>query len=490
MAFIELLLMQKNFMFLSIQERSGLHNMPEVCMKKNYVLDTNVLIHDPNSIFKFEDNDVIVPFAVLEEIDGLKKAPGETGYNAREAIRIMLKLRENGDIRSGVKINENAMFSIYSPVQQKATSTLFDDSNPNWWFEDKMDNKILLSVLSLSQDDNCSDKNTILVTNDINMLIKADCLGIAAQEYKNDRLPNGEKFYTGRREIYVNDDVFSMLSKGVNLEIVAPVNKDQIAITDLTENEFIVVKNWQGGSRLAKVEKGNLVPLFIEKKKMFPCDISPRNTGQTFLLEALMSDKPLTICNGPAGTGKTLLAVASGLEQSMNSAKYKNVLVCRPNVMMDEEIGFLPGTEQDKISPLMRGVYDNLGIIFGDKEDSMQLAKDKIDELFERKYIYAESIAYLRGRSIPNTYIIIDECQNATPNQILSIVTRASEGSKIVLLGDVNQIDNIRLDSRNNGLVYAIERMKGSDICEITSFYESECTRSRLAKEAAERMKK
>ena len=158
--------------------------------------------------------------------------------------------------------------------------------------------------------------------------------------------------------------------------------------------------------------------------------------------------------------------------------------------MMDEEIGFLPGTEKEKISPLLRGVYDNLEVLFGNKDDSLDQIQDKINELFQRGYITAQSIAYLRGRSISNTYIIIDECQNASPNQIFSIITRAGEGTKIVLLGDVNQIDNPRLDSKNNGLVYAIERMKDSSLSQVVTFEEKECIRSRLAREASDKLKK
>jgi PhoH-like ATPase len=211
------------------------------------------------------------------------------------------------------------------------------------------------------------------------------------------------------------------------------------------------------------------------------------------LQEALLSpheEHPLTICTGPAGTGKTLFALACGLDQVMESHLYKRVLLCRPNVMMDEEIGFLPGTEQEKIDPLMRGAYDNLEVIFGSSDDKPDDVRKKIKYLFERDYLYVESLAYLRGRSIANTFVIIDEAQNCTPNQIFSIITRAGENSKFVILGDPNQIDSPRLDKRNCGLVYALERMKGNSTCEIVSFNESECTRSLLAKEASELMKK
>ena len=226
-----------------------------------------------------------------------------------------------------------------------------------------------------------------------------------------------------------------------------------------------------------------------------PYDLEPRNMAQTFLMEALLSscdEHPLTIVNGPAGTGKTLFAIGCGLEQVMEQKKYKRVLVCRANVPLDgdDSLGFLPGTEQEKIAPLLRGAYDNLSILLGNKDDTEDDMESKIQFLFKKGFFATESMTYLRGRSICDSYIIIDEAQNCTPNQILSITTRVGEGSKLVLLGDVNQIDSPRLDRGNNGLAFALDRMKGSKLCEICSFDESESTRSPLAKEAAERLAK
>lgn len=448
-------------------------------MRKNYVLDTNVLIHNPNCIEKFEENNIYIPYPVIEELDGNKSAPGEVGFSAREATRKINALRQQGDLTKGVPTPDGGLLYLYM------VEDLDTDKLPKGWKTDKMDNLILLSALRLSE----KKKNVIVVTNDVNVILKADMLGIAVQEYKNDRIAEGVKLYSGRSIRHMSDADFNKFlhNKSISPDVLA----DEEELLPPIVNEFMTVKTWEGGSYLAKYDGVSIK--YLEHQKEMPSGLKTRNSGQIFLQEALMSsyeEHPLTICVGPAGTGKTLFAIGCGLSQVMDNAVYKRVLVCRSNVMMDEEIGFLPGTEQDKISPLLRGVYDNLEVIFGNPDDSRSEMNDKIEEIFERGYIEAQAVSYLRGRSITDTFIIIDEAQNCTPNQILSIITRAGEGSKIVLLGDPNQIDNPRLDKRNNGLVYALERMKDSPLTEIITFNESECTRSALAKEASDRLKK
>lgn len=449
-------------------------------MRKNFVLDTNILIHNPDCLNSFEENNIYIPYPVIEELDGLKKVPGEAGYAARESARRLTELRESGNLLKGVSSPGGGRIYLYIS-EDYDTSTL-----PAGWKHDKMDNLILLSVLNLAE----TKRNVILVTNDTNMTLKADVLGVRVQEYKNDRISSETKLYTGRSIRYVSDETFqNFMNDGkFHSELILCSGEDE---SDLTVNEFITVKTGCGSSYLAKYDGLFVKKLFFQK--LNPCGLRTRNSGQIFLQEALMSsykNHPLTICVGSAGTGKTLFAIGCGLEQVMENKAYKRVLVCRSNVMMDEEIGFLPGTEQDKISPLLRGLYDNLEVLFGNKDDTKEEMSDKIEEIFSRGYVEAQAVSYLRGRSITDTFIIIDEAQNCTPNQILSIITRAGEGSKIVLLGDPNQIDNPRLDKRNNGLVYALERMKGSQLAEIISFDESECTRSALAKEASDKLRK
>lgn len=448
--------------------------------KKNYVLDTNILIHNPDCLNKFDEHDVYIPHPVIEELDGLKDSPGETGYAAREASRKIKELVS--DIISNIdkKTPGGGEVIIY---YGDYTEEWIKHNLPSGWKTNKMDNLILLTVKDL----NDTLGNAILVTNDTNMQLKATLMHLQVQEYKNDRVAEGVEIYTGRSVRHISNNGFNSFVKDRK---VSPSELQDEGQKPLTINEFVTLKTWEGNSMLAKYDGCNLVALEFDKKE--PCDLVTRNSGQIYLKEALMSsyaEHPLTLCVGPAGTGKTLFAMGCGLEQ-VDDKMYKRVLLCRPNIMMDEEIGFLPGTEQDKISPLLRGAYDNLEVLIGNKEDTKEIMQDKITELFQRGIITAQSLAYLRGRSITSTYIIIDEAQNCSPNQILSIITRAGEGSKIVILGDPNQIDNPRLDKRNNGLVFAIERMKGSKLCEVMTFDESECTRSPLAKEASDKLRK
>lgn len=444
-------------------------------MKKNFVLDTNILIHNPEAVTKFEDNNVWIPHTVVEELDGLKVEKGETGYAAREAIRILTAYRQHGNLQKGVSLSGGGKLYVYALEGDNIDL-------PDGWSSKKPDNIILSSAVSLSR----KEKNVILVSNDGNMQLKADAIGLQVQPYKNDRV-SLSSVYKGRGETLLLEKDITEIKEGQ-----MPVgNFEKSNVKVEAPNEFFIAKGIEGGSLLVKEKDGFIIPL--EYSKSNPFDIRPRNAGQTFLMESLLTSYqkcPLTIVNGPAGTGKTLLALACGLEQVIERRDYKRILICRPNVTMDEDIGFLPGSEQEKISPLLRGCYDNLEVLLGNKDDDKESFDDKISELFVRGYIQAQAIAYLRGRSITNTYIIIDEAQNATPNQILSIITRAGEGSKIVLMGDINQIDSPRLDSQNNGLAYAIEKMKGSKLCQIVTFEEKECTRSALAKEASTRLKK
>lgn len=457
-------------------------------MKKNYVLDTNILIHNPNCLDKFSDNDIYIPYIVIEELDNLKKNQNDLGWAARESTRnIRNLLKSNKESKNEAKLKNGGKLHLYFPEN-------IDLKLPENWDRKKPDNQIIMTALELSEKMN----NVILISNDGNVQIKADLLNLPVQEYKNDRLSDDTEIYKGRRTLYISNEGFELLIKAGEVSPSQLLEIDESAPEgykafegELYVNEFITVKTFVGASLLTKFDGWNLVKLTYDKIK--PFGLETRNSGQIYLKEALMSEHnahPLTICCGPAGTGKTLFALACGLEQVMENNTYKRVLLCRPNITMDEEIGFLPGTEQDKISPLLRGAYDNLEVLLGNKDDTPDILQDKIAEIFQRGYITAQSVAYLRGRSITNTYIIIDEAQNCTPNQILSIITRAGEGSKIVIMGDPNQIDNIRLDKRNNGLVYALERMKDSKLCEIITFSESECTRSPLAKEASEKLKK
>lgn len=443
---------------------------------KNFVLDTNILIHCPDSILKFDNNNVYITHMTMEELDGLKNAPGETGYNAREAVRIINKMKGKGKVSKGVKTPGGGKFFIY-------TSDMLDSRKlPDGWSANKPDNIILLMVMELKN----TKKNVILVTNDATMMLKADILNIEAQEYKNDRVSSDKELYTGRIEIDVKDEVIKEYDKNHQVEFKNIGCGEKIEM-----NQFVILKA-NIGSRMGVYDGTYIRKLKYEKRK--PFGVAPRNVGQYFAQEALMteaSEVPLVIMQGAAGTSKTFYSLACGLEQVVEKPKYKRILICRPNTKFDDDIGYLKGDEMDKILPLIRPCLDNLEeLIFanGKHGQSLEQIQDTVWEFFDRGWIKAEALAYIRGRSITNTFILIDEAQNTTPNQMLGIITRAGEGSKIVIVGDPEQIDNPRLDKYNNGLVYAAEHMKGSKQVMQLTFTDEECTRSPLAKEAAERL--
>lgn len=457
-------------------------------MVKIYVIDTNVLIQNPQALLSFEDNQVILPVVVLEELDNLKKAEGEKGRNARAAIRILEELRLKGNILEGVRLEPHGIIRV--------EKNYIDVKLPEDLPEDKMDNRILKVCKGLAES---SSEQVILVTKDILLRIKAQIIGIRAEDYTTEQVAEYEGQYKGRIEVYVPEEKFKdFKKKGVPVEDVY-LSDDQgnRKVPKLEENEFVILKADQSArkTQLGRVEKGMIKKL--EYRKSIPYGVTPRNAGQYFAQEALMqpADKaPLVIIKGMAGTSKTFYTLAVGLEKVLNNptGEYRRILISRPNAQFDSDIGFLPGDEQEKISPLMRPIIDNLEQLIDSNEeerykDEMEL-QGKIDEIFERGLIQTEALNYIRGRSIVKTYLIIDEAQNMTPNQVKGIITRAGKGTKIILLGDTNQIDRPMLDERTNGLSFASEYMKGSPLCWQITFSPEECERSALAMDAITRL--
>ena len=458
-------------------------------MTKTYVIDTNVLIQAPYALECFEDNNLILPLVVLEELDGLKKSEGEKGVNARAAVRKLELYRQRGDLLEGVKLPGGGILKIEKNfVQVELPPDLPDD---------KSDNRILKVCKGLKE--LYEESQVILITKDIVLRLKAQILGIRAEDFEREQISADDAQYTGRIEVFIPENlVKEFKKKGVALDQVYQSDEEgNQTIPKLYENEFVILRLDQSTKKtlLGRVNGNKIVPLSYKKSK--PYGIVPRNVGQYFMQEALMmeADKaPLVIIKGMAGTAKTFYSLAVGMEKVYNnpSKEYRRVLVCRPNAQFDDDIGFLPGDENEKIAPLMRPVIDNLEQILDSDEkkryeDEEELS-DKITEVCERGIIRTEALNFIRGRSITQTYLIIDEAQNMTPNQIKGIITRAGEGTKIILLGDPCQIDKPFLDERTNGLSYAAKYMMGSPLCWQITLSAEECERSALALDAVKRL--
>lgn len=455
-------------------------------MVKIYVIDTNVLIQAPYAIHCFDDNQVILPLVVIEELDNLKKSEGEKGVNARKTIRILEQLRQKGNLLEGVELKHGGILRV--------EKNFVNIELPHDLPEDKMDNRILKVCKGL-EDQN--PEQVVLVTKDILLRIKAQIIGIRAEDFTTEQVEEDQ--YTGRTEVYAPEDLFQdFIKNGIPVEAVYESDEyGNHRMPELVENEFVIIKADQSvkKTQLGRVENGWIKKL--DYKKSNPYGVKPRNAGQYFLQEALMqpADKaPLVIVKGMAGTSKTFYSLAVGLEKLLNnpSGEYRKILICRPNAQFDSDIGFLPGDEQEKISPLMRPIIDNLEQLIDSNEeerykDEVEL-QGKLDEIFGRNFIQMEALNFIRGRSIVKTYLIIDEAQNMTPNQVKGIITRAGKDTKIILLGDPKQIDRSFLDERTNGLSYASEYMKGSPLCWQVSFTAEECERSILAMDAIKRL--
>lgn len=454
-------------------------------MAKTYVLDTNVLIQSPKALTSFEENNLVIPLVVLEELDGLKKAEGERGYNARQVIRALENLRCKGDLIAGIPLENGGLLRVeINCIHEPLPESLPDD---------KSDNRILKVCRHLS------DEHPILVTKDLVLRLKAQLLGIEAQDFSTEQVKAGDEQYMGRVEAYVPEREFDKFTtEGVSVASLYQCDEEgrQLPLT-LYQNEFVLLK---ADASLRKTHLGRIwgdrvIPL--EYSKETPYGVKPRNSGQYYMQEALMkpaSEAPLVIVKGQAGTAKTFYSLAVGLEKLLNrpTGEYRRILICRPNAQFDSDIGFLPGDEQEKISPLMRPIMDNLEQLMDEDEESryddeLEL-ESRLMEVFDRNLIQMEALNFIRGRSLEKIYLIIDEAQNMTPNQVKGIITRAGKGTKIILLGDPKQIDKPFLDERTNGLSYASEKMKGSPLCCQVTMLPEECERSQLALEAIRRL--
>ena len=456
-------------------------------MRKTYVLDTNVLIQAPYALQSFEDNRIVLPLAVLEELDALKGEPGERGANARQAIRYLETLRQSGSLIEGVPLPGGG--------ELRLEVNCVDVRLPEGFPDSKNDNRILKVCLGIRE----REKPLILVTRDIVARLKAQMLGISAEDFTTEQAPVSAEQYSGRCEVFVPEKKFAEFKKKqISPEDVYQTDENGERLpVELVPNQFVILRADQSArkTQLGRFNGKKIVPLAFHK--LSPYGVKPRSVGQKFLQEALMAgseDAPLVIVKGMAGTAKTFYALAVGLHAMMELPEpaYRRILISRPNAQFDEDIGFLPGDEAEKIAPLLRPAIDNLELLVDQNEaerfsDERSLS-GKVEELFSRGIIAAQALNFIRGRSVTRTYLIIDEAQNLTPKQAKGIITRAGQGTKIILLGDPQQIDNPLLDERTNGLSYAAEKMKGSPLCWQITMLPEECERSPLARDAAGRM--
>ena len=439
-------------------------------MKKVFVLDTNVLLNDPRSIFKFDEHDIVIPISVIEEVDKFKKDMSEIGRNAREVSRILDRLRERGTLSSGIRITDktdSGQLFIYLGNNSNLVPDVLVDNT---------DNQILGVALTLRKQF-ASERNVIIVTRDSNLRIKADAFGIQAEDFEADKLDIAD-FYTGIQRVTVDATIISEYysNREVKLENVS-----------LSPNQFVVMEDGQDSNQFVYgLFDGHAETVrMLEPNSEGVWGIYPRNVEQTFALEALLEDNiKLVTLTGGAGTGKTLLAIAAGLAKTTDEDEYQKLLVARPIFPLGRDVGFLPGDLEEKLNPWMQPIFDNLELLLGGGFASRTKRFSKsYQELINQGMLAIEPLTYIRGRSLPNQFFIVDEAQNLTPHEIKTILTRAGEGTKVVLTGDPYQIDNPYLDAENNGLTYVVERFRNSQISAHVSLTKGE--RSELATLAA-----
>ena len=419
-------------------------------MKKIFILDTNVLIHDPEAMFSFDDNDVYLPIYVIEEIDKLKEYNDRVGKSARETSRNIEKLRKeeknsNLSLLEGLKNSTGGTFRIV--LGENDSVNIPDSLNKNL-----TDNKIIGQALRIKNEN--KKRKVILVSKDMNVRIKANVLGMETVDYVKDQIDINQ-LYEGWKEIEISNDLFSLLEK-------APIiNWDLVLKEEPKANELIRFKNSNKEIlTIYKKEREKLEKQVFADTKVW--GVFARNTEQKQAMELLMDERiKLVTLVGKAGTGKTLLAIATALEQVVERKLYKKIFIARPIVPMGNDIGFLPGTEKEKMQPWMLPRYDNIEFLASNKgQTSSNEAEKVVAGLESLGLLKVEPLTYIRGRSIPQGFIIIDEAQNLTPHEVKTIITRVGKDTKIVFTGDPDQIDNPYLDANSNGLAYIAEKMK------------------------------
>jgi len=425
--------------------------------KKIFVLDTNVLIHNPHSMFSFDENHVVIPITVIEEVDLFKKGVDEKGRNARQIGRYLDGLREQGSLKKGVKTEKGGIIQVVlsRKVSDTAKDILITDTN---------DNLIIGTALYLKQKN--PNTKVILVSKDANVRIKADAVGLEAANYETDKI-NFEELYSGYMKFIVDEDTLR------DFEEKKFLTND---FGEIYPNQFVSLcrdeEDQNGIIARYSVENNTIYPLkYYHNQEIF--GIKARNEEQVMSFDLLMDPQvKLVSLVGKAGTGKTLIALAAGLNQVVENNNYKRLVVSRPVSPLGKDLGFLPGTKAEKFNPWMQPIYDNMEILLSGKSERENNENGKIfgkkqtslKDYLDFGFIELEPLTYIRGRSLPNQFIIIDEAQNLTPHEMKTIITRAGEDTKVVITGDPYQIDIPYLDSESNGLSIAVEKFKAEKI--------------------------
>lgn len=436
-------------------------------MKKTYILDTNVLLHDVNSIESFQDNDVIIPIIVIEELDNFKNNADELGKNARIVSRKLDAYRAKGRLSEGVKLEHGGTLKIELEKENLLP--------PNLFFN-KSDNGILNIAYALKKKTDTLKKSLqqpiIIVTKDTNLRLKSEAIGLQAEDYETNKV-NYNELYTGIAELEVDPGVIDAFYQKKSMALP----KDN----GYYPNQFIIMRANDGSkkSAIGRVDnKEEKILKTIPQTEPAAWGIKPLNKEQRFAMELLL-DNSLDVVTlvGAAGTGKTLISLAAGLQGTLEEEKYRRLVVCRSVVPVGRDIGFLPGSKEEKMEAWMGAIYDNLAFLT-DKKNPEE-AEEKAKYILDSGKVEIASITHIRGRSLPQQYMIVDDAQNLTPHEIKTILTRAGQGTKVIVTGDPYQIDTPYLDIESNGLTYMVDRMKGEKSYGHITFTKTE--RSKLA---------
>ena len=436
--------------------------------KKNYVIDTSVFLSDADALFSFANNDIFIPLKVLEEVDGHKKRQDSVGFHARKFIKHLDGLRTNGSLNKGVRPNQGKGII-------KVCDADYSDVLPRSLDLAIADHIILASALKVQKE--WEKRKTVVVSRDINMRVIANSLGLEAEDYETlQAVEDADKLYDGFEEILVDDQIIEHFYAGEEIVL------DEEQAVRLHPNQFLMLQSSANPKKTALCRfNAPHLPLkpTLQKWPEISWGIKPRNKEQAFAFDLLFDDDvPLVTLIGKAGSGKTLMAIAAAMEQTLGMGKtiYKKIIISRPVQPLGKDIGFLPGTMEEKMLPWLKPIQDNLQMVVGHDKTMLQ-------SFMEKGQLEVEALTYIRGRSISDAFVIIDEAQNLTAHEVKTIITRIGDNTKIVLTGDVEQIDNIYTNETSNGLAFAVEKFKTYDLSGHITFKRGE--RSKLATLAA-----